>query len=156
MTQSLWIVSIAALVSYGLFGQSSAMPSFEVASVKPTPAGTFHRRPVIDPERFSRNGVTVKDLVSWAYSLEYFQIAGGPAWFTSEHYDIQARAGSPANCRLEPLTLVANPLGGVMVDDTTSTVTAALEKQLGLKLESRKQPMPVIVIDHVDRVPAEN
>jgi uncharacterized protein (TIGR03435 family) len=31
----------------------------------------------------------------------------------------------------------------------------AVEK-LGLKLEERKQPMPTIVIDHVDRTPAEN
>jgi uncharacterized protein (TIGR03435 family) len=28
--------------------------------------------------------------------------------------------------------------------------------QLGLKLESRKQPMPIIVIDHVERAPTEN
>ncbi len=35
------------------------------------------------------------------------------------------------------------------------TVFEALGK-LGLKLEPRKQPMPVIVIDHVDRVPTQN
>jgi uncharacterized protein (TIGR03435 family) len=32
----------------------------------------------------------------------------------------------------------------------------ALEKQLGLKLEERKLPMPVIVIDHIERAPTEN
>ena len=37
-----------------------------------------------------------------------------------------------------------------------STIFDAVEKQLGLKLESRKQPMPVIVIDHIERVTAEN
>jgi uncharacterized protein (TIGR03435 family) len=36
------------------------------------------------------------------------------------------------------------------------TVFDAIDKQLGLKLEERKHPMPVIVIDHVDRTPAEN
>ena len=36
-----------------------------------------------------------------------------------------------------------------------ATIFDALEK-LGLKLEERKQPMPVIVIDHVDRIPTEN
>ena len=37
-----------------------------------------------------------------------------------------------------------------------STIFDSVEKQLGLKLESRKQPMPVIVIDHIERTPTEN
>jgi len=32
----------------------------------------------------------------------------------------------------------------------------ALQKQLGLKLELEKRPMPVLVIDHVEDKPAEN
>jgi uncharacterized protein (TIGR03435 family) len=36
------------------------------------------------------------------------------------------------------------------------TLSDALDKDLGLKLEERKFPMPVIVIDRVDRVPTEN
>jgi len=32
----------------------------------------------------------------------------------------------------------------------------ALEKQLGLKLEQQKQPMPVLVIDHVEEKPTDN
>jgi uncharacterized protein (TIGR03435 family) len=36
------------------------------------------------------------------------------------------------------------------------TVFQAVETQLGLKLESRKLPLPVIVVDHVERVPVEN
>jgi uncharacterized protein (TIGR03435 family) len=32
----------------------------------------------------------------------------------------------------------------------------ALDQQLGLKVEEQRQLMPVIVIDHVDRVPTEN
>jgi uncharacterized protein (TIGR03435 family) len=36
------------------------------------------------------------------------------------------------------------------------TVFEALENQLGLKLESRKLPLPVIVVDSVERTPIEN
>jgi uncharacterized protein (TIGR03435 family) len=36
------------------------------------------------------------------------------------------------------------------------TVFEAVETQLGLKLERRKLPLPVIVIDRVERVPVEN
>ncbi len=32
----------------------------------------------------------------------------------------------------------------------------AVEAQLGLKLENKKLPLPVIVVDRVERVPAEN
>jgi uncharacterized protein (TIGR03435 family) len=32
----------------------------------------------------------------------------------------------------------------------------AMEKQLGLKLEMHKRPMPVTVIDHIEQKPTEN
>jgi uncharacterized protein (TIGR03435 family) len=36
------------------------------------------------------------------------------------------------------------------------TVFEAVDKQLGLKLEEQKHPIPVMVIDKVDRTPSEN
>jgi len=33
------------------------------------------------------------------------------------------------------------------------TITEALEKLLGLKWEERKQPMRVVVIDHIESLP---
>ena len=36
------------------------------------------------------------------------------------------------------------------------TLFEAVEKQLGLKLETHKRPMPVIVIDHIEQKPTEN
>jgi hypothetical protein len=41
------------------------------------------------------------------------------------------------------------------VDQGGMTIPAALEKLLGLKWEPRKQPMPAIVIDHIEK-PSEN
>jgi uncharacterized protein (TIGR03435 family) len=51
--------------------------------------------------------------------------------------------------------------GGVGEVPTTSdpdglTVFDALQSQLGLKLESRKHPMDIIVVDKVERVPTDN
>jgi len=42
--------------------------------------------------------------------------------------------------------------------DATSgpSILAALEEQLGLKLESRKSPVHVLVIDHIAKFPTEN
>ena len=51
----------------------------------------------------------------------------------------------------------ANPVANPAANPATNpTVFEAVEEQLGLKLESRKLPLPVIVIDRVERVPVEN
>jgi len=39
---------------------------------------------------------------------------------------------------------------------TGLTVFEAVDKQLGLKLAAQKYPMPVLVIDHMERTPTEN
>jgi len=38
----------------------------------------------------------------------------------------------------------------------TLTLFAALSKQLGLKLEIQKRPLPVVVIDHFVQKPTDN
>lgn len=43
----------------------------------------------------------------------------------------------------------SDPTGGV-------SMAQALEKQLGLKLEPQKRPLPVLVIDHVEEKPTDN
>jgi uncharacterized protein (TIGR03435 family) len=47
-------------------------------------------------------------------------------------------------------------LRGVLGPDTTDLVVAALREQLGLRMESRKAPVEVLVIDHVNKTPSEN
>jgi bla regulator protein BlaR1 len=44
---------------------------------------------------------------------------------------------------------------GVAEQQGGMTLPAALEKATGLRLEERKQPMPVVIIDHIER-PSEN
>src|SRR5262249_100888 len=52
--------------------------------------------------------------------------------------------------------------GGAAGDPTSSdptgglTIFQATERQLGLKLAPQKHPMPVVVVDHVERLPTEN
>ncbi len=63
--------------------------------------------------------------------------------------------------------LLAGPAGsaptsasdtGRVASDPTGAVTLfeAIEKQLGLKLEAKKRPVPILVIDHAEQKPTEN
>lgn len=66
-------------------------------------------------------------------------------WTPSEVIRKQGRAAEPA----QP-GVASDPSGGITFFD-------AVDKQLGLRLESgQKHPMPVLVIDHVEQLGAEN
>jgi uncharacterized protein (TIGR03435 family) len=41
-------------------------------------------------------------------------------------------------------------------DSSSVDIFAALEQQLGLKLESKKESLDVLIVDHAERVPTEN
>jgi uncharacterized protein (TIGR03435 family) len=55
----------------------------------------------------------------------------------------------PPQGALDPAAAASDPNGAV-------TLFEAVEKQLGLKLESQKRPVPVLVIDHAEQKPTEN
>jgi uncharacterized protein (TIGR03435 family) len=79
------------------FGQASATPQFEVATVKPTAPSPDGRMFVMmrggpgssDPGRVQYAGLTLKNLLSTAYAVKAFQITG-PGWLDTERYDIVA------------------------------------------------------------------
>jgi len=54
--------------------------------------------------------------------------------------------------------VTANAAGALAATDPASgpSLFAALQEQLGLRLESRKGPRDVLVIDHAERVPTGN
>jgi uncharacterized protein (TIGR03435 family) len=93
---------IAGVAGLGFFnlpqirGQSSPtasapLPSFEVASIKPSQSADFGRRIMMLPGRFTATGVTTKFLVAFGYNVKEFQISGGPSWINLERYDIDAK-----------------------------------------------------------------
>ena len=76
----------------------------------------------------------------WDFTLLYSR--GGPVMA------LPARGGDAA------------PVGGGQASASDPnggyTIFEAVEKQLGLKLEMQKRPMPVVVIDHLEQKPTEN
>jgi uncharacterized protein (TIGR03435 family) len=76
---------------------------------------------------------------TWDFTLTWNQRAGmnmGPAR--------TAEAGQPND-----VATASDPSGGY-------TVFEAIDKQLGLKLEMQKRPVPVIVVDHLEQKPTDN
>ena len=62
----------------------------------------------------------------------------------SYRYDEHVQALRPSD-----IAAASDPNGSV-------TLFEAIEKQLGLKLEATKRPVPVFVIDHAEQKPTEN
>lgn len=71
---------------------------FEVASIRPSEAGAAPGGTFIAPggEQYVAANVYVKFLVMDAYRVYRDQISGGPAWFGSDLYNLNAKAERPA------------------------------------------------------------
>jgi uncharacterized protein (TIGR03435 family) len=70
------------------------LAEFEVASVKPNKTNERMYYGLHNASLTVRN-MTVRALIQTAYGKRDFQITGGPAWITSECFDIDAKAERP-------------------------------------------------------------
>jgi uncharacterized protein (TIGR03435 family) len=85
--RSLLAIGTAVLASSALFGQS-----FEVASVKPsTPQESMIALFTYPGGRITVTNYTLGMLIEEAYSVQSFQISGGPRWIGDERYSIVAK-----------------------------------------------------------------
>src|ERR1700722_4922409 len=97
-------VFAAVVVSGGLFSQSAASPlAFEVASVKvTTPQERFIELLTYPGGRITVTNYTLEMLMEEAYSMQAFQISGGPRWMGDDRYSIEAKP--PASSSASKLT----------------------------------------------------
>lgn len=73
-------------------------PAFAVATIRPSSSAVpFEHDGKTDtsPGTLRMQDVTVHSCIKWAYGVQDSQIAG-PAWLESDHFDIVAKANSPA------------------------------------------------------------
>ena len=70
---------------------TSALPSFEVAAIKPNRSGDPGYGMSAPLGRFEAKNISVEELVERAYYLPADRISGGPNWFDSTRYDIEAK-----------------------------------------------------------------
>ena len=78
-------------------------PRFDVASVKRSQSDNGRRISQARPEGFGAENFTVHELIRLAYQIQDSQIGGGPAWVTSDRFDIAATAAGNAGRDFGPM-----------------------------------------------------
>lgn len=71
--------------------------TFETASIKPTPSGPHNS--VIGPMPgggLNAEGLSLKNLIMWAYDVQDYQISGGPSWVGTQLWTIHAKPAPAA------------------------------------------------------------
>lgn len=112
------VAGAAVLVAPAAPAQTTApaTPRFEVASIKPTSQQGSDVQGLGDVRtlpggRLVAEKAQLRYFIQIAYGVKPFQIAGGPAWINSAHYDIDAKAvGNPDNGQMRQMmqTLLAD------------------------------------------------
>ncbi|MGC2401596.1 MAG: TIGR03435 family protein [Acidobacteriaceae bacterium] len=69
----------------------NADPSFEVATIKPSPPNRPGKGFGFPGDHFMTRNTNVNDLIAFAYGLHAKQIIDGPPWFGVDLYDIEAK-----------------------------------------------------------------
>jgi uncharacterized protein (TIGR03435 family) len=83
------VVAFAATVN--LFSQTrTSPPAFEVASIKPAGSGAIGLF-TYPGGRIVANSLTLEMLIEEAFSIQPFQLSGGPGWIRNDRYTIEAR-----------------------------------------------------------------
>jgi uncharacterized protein (TIGR03435 family) len=74
-----------------------AQARFEVASIKPSAPGATVQNGRVDihGNRLDVTAYTVRDILDWLNGFQLFRVVGGPAWMTTDRYDIVTKADKP-------------------------------------------------------------
>jgi uncharacterized protein (TIGR03435 family) len=76
---------------------AGAVPSFEVASIKPSPPGVTGATMRLDPGgRFVATGMTIRNLIQLSFGTKDYNLVGGPSWLSTLKYDIIATTAHTA------------------------------------------------------------
>lgn len=80
-------------------GQKPERLTFEVARIKPTPAGAQGGaiKPLPGGQTYEAPGIPLKLIMSLMYKIPMQNISGGPAWFENDRWDIDAKAAHTYN-----------------------------------------------------------
>jgi uncharacterized protein (TIGR03435 family) len=94
-------LAVLMLASSGAFAQNAPRPEFEVADIKLNKSGdTGQTGGILPGGQLSIRNVTLSMLLQLAYGVRANYIFGAPAWATSDHFDIIAKAPAGSEDKL--------------------------------------------------------
>lgn len=120
-------------VSLAIVVGTAAAQQFDVASIKPNNSGANTLSVRIAPGgRLTAMNASLRSLVTAAYQIRFFQLAGGPSWMDSARYDIQAKG--PLKPGIKP------------ADQISQMLQALLADRFQLKVHKETRDMPVFAL----------
>jgi uncharacterized protein (TIGR03435 family) len=112
---------------------ADADPAFDVATIKPNDSGATQMRGlVIRGREFRTNASSLQDLISFGYSVQSKQIVEGPAWISSDRYDI---------------TALPNAEGVPNTEQVRVMIRKLLADRFALKFHHEKREMSAYVLE---------
>lgn len=111
---------------------TDADPSFEVATIKPTPPDFKGKGFGGPPRRFQTRGTTLSDIMMFVYGVNSRQIVGAPDWAETDRFDITT--GQP------------DVPGAPSETQVKSMMRKLLETRFGLKFHKDKKEMSAYVL----------
>jgi uncharacterized protein (TIGR03435 family) len=109
----------------------NAKPSFEVATIKPSPPNRPGKNFGFRGGHFLARNTNLNDLIAFAYGLHSKQIVDAPAWFGTDLYDIEGKSDVP---------------GRPSPKQTQTMVQGLLTDRFQLKFHHDKRELSVYVI----------
>jgi bla regulator protein blaR1 len=142
-------VAVSIMAGVQVHGQilhaTGPLPSFEVATIKPSQPGATGIR-AFGPkgaDRFLAMNVTVKDLIDFAYTIDDDrQVVGLSGWMISKRYDIDAKVGDVEVAAMSKLAHLR------MMDPYRFMQQSLLADRFKLKVhfETRELPIYALVV----------
>ncbi len=152
---SLWAIMVCgSVVTFGRQRSTPSPPSaFDVASVKPSrlPPGNL----TWDSRTFIAPGITVEQIISYAYQVPSSQVLGGPGWMRSERFEIRAKApqadSGPADETRPsdpPLPLIPGMAPGMpqMLAGLLPMLRSLLAERFALRVRDEARLAPIYVV----------
>jgi uncharacterized protein (TIGR03435 family) len=142
------VMGITGLAGQSLPAASDALPSFEVASIRPVDrtGQPGHGSMAQSGPRATFTGYTLNGLIMYAYDVRGYQVSGGPGWMGADTYTIAAKAEGDATPGITELRkmlqgLLAERFELKLHSEMKETRVYLLEPaKSGLKLTASKAP----------------
>ncbi|HEX4320430.1 MAG TPA: TIGR03435 family protein [Acidobacteriaceae bacterium] len=118
-------------------------PVFDVAAIHINKSDTSARTHIISSSsngRFTAINASLKSLVQWAFVMPDSRILGGPGWFSSTRFDIEAKADDSVDTQLSALPSSAGKA------EKQAMLRALLADRFQLKSHQETRELPVYAL----------